>query len=74
MRRWNLIDWIAFILVIIGGLNWGLIGIFDFDVVAAIFGMKTMAAKVVYTLVGISALYELVVAFVREPETAEARS
>lgn len=50
----------TFILLIAGGLNWLLIGLFDTDAVASIFGMGT-SAKVVYTLVGISALYELVI-------------
>jgi uncharacterized protein len=47
---------IAFILVIIGGLNWGLVGFFNFDLVAAIFGYMTTISRVIYILVGISAL------------------
>lgn len=47
---------IALILVIIGGINWGLIGIFQFDLVARIFG-ATVLTKIVYILVGISAVY-----------------
>jgi uncharacterized membrane protein YuzA (DUF378 family) len=53
----NTIDWIALILVIVGGLNWGLVGIFSFDLVAAIFGAMSVIARIVYTLVGISAVY-----------------
>ena len=56
------ITWIAWILVIIGGLNWGLVGFFDFDLVATILGDGTTAAKVVYDLVGIAALYLVFVA------------
>lgn len=55
----NAMDWIAFILVIIGALNWGLIGVFDFDLVATIFGVMTMLARLVYILVGLSAIYLL---------------
>lgn len=52
----NTLDWIALVLVIIGGLNWGLVGLFKFDLVAAIFG-ASIVATIVYVLVGLSALY-----------------
>jgi len=52
---------IALILVIIGGLNWGLVGLFDFDLVATIFGDMSTISRVVYTLVGISAVVLAVV-------------
>ena len=48
---------IAIILVVIGGLNWGLVGIFNFDLVAAIFGAMTTISRIVYALVGLSAVY-----------------
>jgi uncharacterized protein len=48
---------LAMLLLIIGGLNWGLIGLFNFDLVAAIFGIMSTWARIVYTLVGLSALY-----------------
>jgi len=51
---------IAFILVVIGGLNWGLIGFFKFDLVAAIFGDMSMVSRVIYALVGLAAVYKLV--------------
>lgn len=51
--------WITWILVIIGGLNWGLVGFFDYDLVAAIFGDMTTVSRVIYALVGLSALYML---------------
>ena len=54
------IDIIAGILVIIGGLNWGLIGFFGFDLVAAIFGQMSALSRLVYALVGLSALYQAV--------------
>lgn len=50
---------IAFILVIIGGLNWGLIGFFKYDLVAAIFGDMTTTSRVIYGLVGLAALSKL---------------
>jgi len=49
------VDWIAYILVIVGALNWGL-AVFDFNLVSTIFGIGTVA-KIVYGLVGLSALW-----------------
>jgi uncharacterized protein len=46
-------------LVIVGGLNWGLVGLFGFDLVAAIFGSASMLARLVYTVVGLSAAWQL---------------
>lgn len=51
------LDWIALILAIIGGLNWGLVGAFNFDLVAAIFGAGSAISRIVYILVGLAALY-----------------
>lgn len=53
------IDAIAMILLIIGGLNWGLIGAFDFNLVAALFGEDTTLTNIVYILVGLAALWSL---------------
>jgi len=55
----NVLDWIALVLVIVGGLNWGLVGFFGFDLVAAIFGDATIVTKIVYDLVGLAALYAI---------------
>lgn len=61
--RMNAVDWIAYVLVVIGGINWGLVGLFEFDLVAELFGGQDSGlARVVYTLVGLSALYLLVTA------------
>lgn len=53
----NPVDLIALILVIVGGLNWGLIGLFDFNLVDAIFGVGSTLSRIVYILVGLAALY-----------------
>jgi len=45
------------VLVIVGGLNWALVGLFSFDLVAFLFGSMSVVARVVYTLVGLSAVY-----------------
>lgn len=52
------LDTIALILLIVGGLNWLLVGLFEFDLVATIFGgQEELLSKIVYVLVGLSALY-----------------
>jgi uncharacterized membrane protein YuzA (DUF378 family) len=55
----NALDWIAMVLLIIGGLNWGLVGIADFNLVAAIFGDNSAISRIVYILVGLSALWSI---------------
>lgn len=57
MAQMSTLDWIAMALVVIGGLNWGLVGVANLDLVAAIFGVGSMLAKIVYALVGLAALY-----------------
>ena len=53
-----MLDRIALILAIIGGLNWGSIGLFRFDIVAWIFGGQTaLVSRIIYTLVGLAALW-----------------
>jgi len=54
------IDVVVWALLAIGGLNWGLVGVFDFDLVAAIFGQMSMLSRLVYTLVGLAAVYDIV--------------
>jgi uncharacterized protein len=57
MRPLNLI---TLLLLIVGGLNWGLVGLLNVDLVAAIFGTGSMLARIVYVLVGASAIWQLV--------------
>ena len=59
---------IALLLVIIGGLNWGLVGLLDFDLVAMIFGAMSAIARIVYILVGLSALYLAIVSLPKPRE------
>lgn len=61
MNKLNTLDWIALVLVIVGGLNWALVGLFSFDLVATIFGDMSVLSRIVYILVGLSAVYMLVV-------------
>jgi len=53
-------DILAAVLLVVGGLNWGLVGTANFNLVAAIFGAGSMLSKVVYTLVGLAAVYQAV--------------
>lgn len=53
------IDYIAMALLIVGGLNWAMVGLFDVDVVATLFGAGSPATRLIYVLVGISALYSI---------------
>ena len=75
-RRFNAMDWIAMVLLIVGGLNWGLVGLADFDLVAALFGEMSPLSRIVYALVGLSALWQLVPLFGGQPgrDTAGARA
>jgi uncharacterized membrane protein YuzA (DUF378 family) len=64
------LDRLALVLLIIGGLNWLLVGLFEYDLVASIFGGQTaFISKVIYTLVGIAGLYCISLLF-REREVA----
>ncbi len=53
------LDYIALIIVIIGAVNWGLIGFFGFDLVAFLFGSMSLFSRIVYSLVGICGLYAI---------------
>ena len=61
-KYWTLnpIDWLFLVLTLIGALNWGLIGLFDFNLVAALFGDMTVGARIVYTIVGIGAVASII--------------
>ena len=52
------LDVVAAVLVVVGGLNWGLVGAAGFDLVATLFGPMSALSRVVYVLVGISAVYQ----------------
>jgi uncharacterized membrane protein YuzA (DUF378 family) len=54
------VDIIALVLVLVGAINWGLVGLFGFDLVAAIFGEMTALSRIIYTLVGAAGVYTLV--------------
>ncbi len=70
--KMNALDVLAFVLVIIGGINWGLIGWVDYNLVDSIFGVGSTISRVVYAIVGAASLY-LIYTFIKmteKPKTA----
>jgi uncharacterized membrane protein YuzA (DUF378 family) len=59
----RILNVLTLVLLIVGGLNWGLVGLFGFDLVAALFGDMSALSRIVYALVGVSALWQLVPLF-----------
>lgn len=59
----RIIDKIALVLIIIGAINWGLIGFFNFNLVDSIFGSMTILSRIIYALVGISGLWGIKLIF-----------
>ncbi|MBM7615901.1 DUF378 domain-containing protein [Alkaliphilus hydrothermalis] len=61
-----MLTWIALVLLIIGGLNWGLVGLFNIDIVASIFkGPRNPVARLIYIVIGLAALYVILMIFFR---------
>lgn len=56
--KMNAVDWVAYVLLFVGGINWGLVGLFDYNLVGSLFGAGTFTS-IVYDLVGLSALWTL---------------
>lgn len=61
--------WVAIVLAVIGAVNWGLIGLFDFNLVSAIFGPMSTMSRIVYVLVGLAGLYLVFAAATLESRT-----
>ncbi len=57
-RNW--LGIIALILIIIGAINWGLIGFFRFDLIASLFGQLSAISRIIYAIVGIAGIYSLI--------------
>ena len=53
------LDYTVLTIILIGAINWGLIGFFDFDLVSSIFGQMSMLTRIIYGLVGIGGLYAI---------------
>lgn len=63
--RMNILIYIAKILVIVGALNWGLVGILDFDLIERLFGHMSAVSRILYTLVGLSAVFLIAIYFIQ---------
>ena len=59
MKNLNAFDWLTLVLLIVGGLNWGMISVFNIDLVSSLYGVMTMASRIIYGLVGLSAVYTM---------------
>ncbi|HIT07215.1 MAG TPA: DUF378 domain-containing protein [Candidatus Scybalocola faecipullorum] len=59
MKR-NWLDVTALILIIIGGINWGLVGFFNFNLITYFFGTASMISRIIFAVVGLAAIYSLV--------------
>ncbi len=59
----KVVDKIALVLIIIGAINWGLVGFFDFNLVDSIFGTMSIVSRIIYALVGISGLWGIKLLF-----------
>ncbi len=57
-RNW--LDVVCLILIIIGAINWGLVGFFNLDLISVIFGNMSMISRIIFAVVGISGIYSLV--------------
>ena len=66
MKGMSVVDVVVLVLVVVGGLNWGLVGALNMDLVALVFGAGSVLAKVVYVLVGLAAVYMLYGVFFKE--------
>ena len=64
----NIVQKTALVLTVVGALNWGLIGLFNFDLVATLFGSMTIISRTIYTLVGIAGLINIMLFFVNLDE------
>lgn len=61
MKKNMWLDKVVFFLLLIGGFNWGLVGLFDWNLIDAIFGQAYVIARLIYILVGLSAIYRFVI-------------
>jgi len=59
----NFLKNLSYILLLIGAINWGLVGLFNFDLVAFLFGNMTILSRIIYTLVAISGIFYSVLLF-----------
>ena len=59
MKKSQVIEMVSIILLLVGGLNWGLVGFFEWNFIDTVFGMDSTLSRVIYSLIGLSALYRI---------------
>ena len=67
----NILEKIALVFTIIGGINWGLVGIFDYNLVEALFGSGSVVTRIIYIVVAVSALINILLLFMPLDENKE---
>jgi uncharacterized membrane protein YuzA (DUF378 family) len=60
MKHHHGLDKIVFFLLLIGGLNWGLVGLFSWDLISAIFGYMSVVTRIIYVIIGLAAVYRFI--------------
>lgn len=61
MKSLSVLDWIAIILVVVGAINWGLVGIHNFNLVSYLFGAFSIVTRIIYVVVAIAGIYLIAV-------------
>jgi uncharacterized membrane protein YuzA (DUF378 family) len=74
MKNFNVFAWAALAVLVVGGVNWGMVGMLNIDLVSSLFGEMTILTRIVYGLVGLSALYIAFIAIMPEDEHAHKSS
>ena len=57
MKHLNTFDWVALILLMVGGVNWGMIGVFNVDLVSGLFGAMSLLTRIIFVMVGLAAIH-----------------
>lgn len=68
--KMNTMDWIVWILLFVGGLNWGLVGAFNYNLVDSIFGVGSVIGRIIYILVGLAAIWSLISMFTKNSSSS----
>lgn len=63
--KMSALDWVVWILLFVGGINWGLVGAFQYNLVDSIFGVDNMIGRIIYVLVGLAAIWSLISYFMK---------
>lgn len=61
MKKISVVEWITLVLIVIGAINWGLIGLFNYNIVETIFQTGSLITRTIYLLIGLAGVYELII-------------